>query len=325
MKLIDRSREFLAYAIKKKPAIRVAKGMLSMLDEAHAFIIGERVLGVGQQAIGKLPWNLPFGSTWFEWNLDDDRNEDDKGESQLVADKYSQAFPNGPKIRFGGSAAGGLVIGGFEERLDPGIAVGKVSAASGLFRFTWSPLIPSPCVMISPTIAIIFKDEETGDCSHKLAISPLHESPGGDPFWRSEFDTSEQAAVASETSREAARYLAWQIVGAMCALSCRNIVGEQYTPTPAESKARTRSGGLAPVSYRILKVEIPRSVSGSSGDLDLTNPADPKRLHVVRGHFKNLKDPKFKNPGWHWWPAHLRGSIDKGVVVKDYRIEKSDE
>jgi hypothetical protein len=46
-------------------------------------------------------------------------------------------------------------------------------------------------------------------------------------------------------------------------------------------------------------------------------------FHFCRGHFKTYTEEKplfGKYVGDFWWDAHARGSIKKGLVTKDYKI-----
>ena len=48
-----------------------------------------------------------------------------------------------------------------------------------------------------------------------------------------------------------------------------------------------------------------------------------KALHICRGHFATYTEnnPLFgKLKGTFWKPAHVRGSIEDGIVDKDYRV-----
>lgn len=47
--------------------------------------------------------------------------------------------------------------------------------------------------------------------------------------------------------------------------------------------------------------------------------------HLVRGHFKTYKEdaPLFgKYIGRYWWPPHVRGSLEVGIIEKDYEIRE---
>ena len=46
-------------------------------------------------------------------------------------------------------------------------------------------------------------------------------------------------------------------------------------------------------------------------------------LHICRGHFKDYTRGRglfgrFK--GLYWWDSQVRGTAEKGIVVKDYRV-----
>jgi hypothetical protein len=46
-------------------------------------------------------------------------------------------------------------------------------------------------------------------------------------------------------------------------------------------------------------------------------------LHICRGHFKDYRDGSGlfgKHKGLYFWDMNTRGSVDKGVVVKNYAI-----
>lgn len=326
MKLIDRARNYLEAFLNLYSEDADALMLHSGLHKAHAFIIGTDVFHVGEQAYGKLPWSMPFDETWFEWKLADDPEPEDPA---MIAAFYRNN--PGVHIRDMGAAHYGML----SMRLPESVAARLISAPDVAFdsihyaftfwqffwhrdltqqmlRNKWPTTLAAHGVMIYPDIGLVVKDESPEQTTCRVA--QLWYPNAGPVFWHSELNSTRGCEYGSNRA-----------VSAMAALSCRNVVGVQYTPTAAECKAQRRAGNLEPVAYRTLRVEVPRAAGGGHGDPDLVNPADPKRLHVVRGHFKNLKDPKFKNPGWHWWPAHLRGSLEKGVVVKDYKLDASQE
>lgn len=185
---------------------------------------------------------------------------------------------------------------------------------------SWAPLVYAQHVIINPYLTFAFHDPTKNECDFMIGTVPMDQNrfpDNGIPYW---FLDRPYTPREQEFRGEAEAYVARQIVGAMAAMSCRNITSKLYEPTPAECKNQRKAGNLEPVSYHTLRVEIPRTASGGQGVPDLENPADPRRLHVVRGHFKNLTADRFKEKGWHWWPAHLRGSAEVGSVVKDYLL-----
>ena len=50
-------------------------------------------------------------------------------------------------------------------------------------------------------------------------------------------------------------------------------------------------------------------------------------LHICRGHFKDYRDGRGlfgKHKGLYWWEQNVRGSIEQGVHIKDYRVRTPD-
>ena len=72
--------------------------------------------------------------------------------------------------------------------------------------------------------------------------------------------------------------------------------------------------------YHILQINPMREVLRREGK---SNEVGLKRaLHICRGHFKDYRDHGlFGNQrGVYWWPMHVRGTVEAGMVVKDYSI-----
>ena len=100
-------------------------------------------------------------------------------------------------------------------------------------------------------------------------------------------------------------------------LHCKNIITETVNPPSRLQRATLKRGRIPLCSYKVLKVMLPEHAisNGESGQSDRQ-----VRMHLVRGHFKYLKDDRYKNKGWHWWPAHARGSAELGMIKKEYEV-----
>ncbi|MBZ0291406.1 MAG: hypothetical protein K8L99_02455 [Anaerolineae bacterium] len=103
-------------------------------------------------------------------------------------------------------------------------------------------------------------------------------------------------------------------------LNCKNVELVDYEPS-LRIKQLSEKHHVPLDTYKVLKVNTTRKVyPDREGD---DSPSDPKRLHIVRGHFAHYTDdaPLFgKYTGTFWIPAHVRGDESLGVVVKDYEI-----
>ncbi len=111
-------------------------------------------------------------------------------------------------------------------------------------------------------------------------------------------------------------------------LNCRNIITKTVTPPEKLNRKRIKNKHYPYYSYKVL--EISNTVAkvkdqGSVGwdYLSQTRGAE-NRFHLCRGHFKTYSPerPLFgKHAGTFWWNAQARGSVQEGVVVKDYSID----
>ncbi len=111
----------------------------------------------------------------------------------------------------------------------------------------------------------------------------------------------------------------WIPFFAFALLNCKNVVVETQTPEKKFQKHLQKSGLPPRMTFRTLKIIVPeekKSKHTSNSD----SARAPVRLHMCRGHFKNLQHERFKTKGWVWWPAHIRGSAETGIVVKDYAL-----
>lgn len=106
-------------------------------------------------------------------------------------------------------------------------------------------------------------------------------------------------------------------------LNCRNIVTEDVKQDKLHQKVKGEREHRPFCTYKILKLEVPRRMAERQGDdVEGSEPDEPKmRFHLCRGHFKNLQHERYKQKGWHWWPAHWKGNIELGLVDKSYKLE----
>jgi hypothetical protein len=111
----------------------------------------------------------------------------------------------------------------------------------------------------------------------------------------------------------------WPAFMAFALLHCRNVVTEEVAPPERIQRECAKHGRPPRVTYKTLKVEVPKTVHARQS-YDGGEDDGPKvRFHLCSGHFKNLQHERYRNKGWHWWPAHWRGSADLGRVEKRYQ------
>lgn len=109
---------------------------------------------------------------------------------------------------------------------------------------------------------------------------------------------------------------------ALSFMNCKNVAQVDATDTHGPSDKWLRRQRQPRIEYRVLDINPMKQVLRTEGGSD-TNGLK-KALHICRGHFAHYSEdrPLFgKFTGQFWKPAHVRGNIDQGAVVKDYRVK----
>jgi hypothetical protein len=106
-------------------------------------------------------------------------------------------------------------------------------------------------------------------------------------------------------------------------LHCKNIRVERQTPPQKLSRAFRRRHGRPLTRFHTLQITPMKQVlerEGQSESIGLK-----KALHICRGHFKTFT-PEHKlfgrYTGTYWWAAHVRGTIEQGIALKDYAVNQ---
>ena len=104
-------------------------------------------------------------------------------------------------------------------------------------------------------------------------------------------------------------------------LHCKNVRTEERVPDPGLQKHRMVLGKPPAATFKTLVID-PMRGAGASGSAGAgTGPA--RAYHLVRGHFAvySAERPLFgKHAGTFFVPAHVRGSAEAGIVLKDYAL-----
>lgn len=112
-------------------------------------------------------------------------------------------------------------------------------------------------------------------------------------------------------------YQLWPALMCFSLLHCRNIVEEVHEPSTLGQKVRKREGKPRLMSYRTLKIEVPRAPRKGERAGTLGGDGPKVRLHLCSGHFRELRSERFTNKRGQlvWVPAHLKGSEELGAVT----------
>lgn len=105
-------------------------------------------------------------------------------------------------------------------------------------------------------------------------------------------------------------------------LHCKNVKREETTSSDGPSSKWLRRMKQPRLRYHVLEIEPMKQVLRTEGNVEENGLK--KALHICRGHFATYTDEKplfGRVTGTFWKPAHVRGSIEHGAVVKDYSIK----
>ena len=106
---------------------------------------------------------------------------------------------------------------------------------------------------------------------------------------------------------------------------CKNVKQiDQVADISALGKKWSKRNGNPKFTYKVLQIGDMKHRSSSSSDSPSGETCTPKALHIVRGHFATYtaEKPLFGHiVGTVWKPAHARGDIKAGAVVKDYSFK----
>jgi hypothetical protein len=105
-------------------------------------------------------------------------------------------------------------------------------------------------------------------------------------------------------------------------MNCKNVEVVDNLPTRQQRRSAERENKRPPVTYKTLIIhptwKKKRNVSSSSTGVEMS-------LHICRGHFKDYREGdglgRAHVKGMWWWSPQVRGSAERGRVVKDYEVE----
>jgi len=103
-------------------------------------------------------------------------------------------------------------------------------------------------------------------------------------------------------------------------LNCKNIDTVKNLPPKALNKKRVKSCKQPLFTYKTLVIKP----TGKKQEAQAAQGLWDNRVHLCRGHFKTYTDanPLFgRVTGRFWWQPAVRGDKEKGVVMKDYKVE----
>ena len=103
-------------------------------------------------------------------------------------------------------------------------------------------------------------------------------------------------------------------------MHCNNVSVVEQIPPPRLSRAHERRGHPALVTYKTIVIDGAPQTQRVALQQEPAGIEQP--LSIYRGHFKDYRECGLfgRNKGLYWWNAHLRGSVEHGVVIRDYDV-----
>lgn len=109
---------------------------------------------------------------------------------------------------------------------------------------------------------------------------------------------------------------------AISLLHCKNVTLIDKPVPEKVQRARARRGKEPKFVYKTLEIEPMKQILRTEGQVEKVGLK--QALHVCRGHFKDYREKglfgKESHKGIYWWDMHVRGTLEAGAVVKDYRV-----
>ena len=104
-------------------------------------------------------------------------------------------------------------------------------------------------------------------------------------------------------------------------MHCKNVEFHSVVPPKKLSHKHRRVHGHELIRYHVLDVQPIRRILDKYRK---NNQDDLRRaLHICRGHFKTFTPDApllGRHVGTYWWEPQVRGSQERGTVLKDYRV-----
>lgn len=107
-------------------------------------------------------------------------------------------------------------------------------------------------------------------------------------------------------------------------MNCKNVIRRDETESLAPSAKWIRRQKAPQIKYHVLDINPMKEVLRTEGGIEENGLK--KALHICRGHFATYTEekPLFGHfVGTVWVPAHVRGRVENGLVLKDYRVNSA--
>lgn len=111
-------------------------------------------------------------------------------------------------------------------------------------------------------------------------------------------------------------------------MNCKNVEIVDNPPSRQQRRHAERDGKRPPLTYKTLVIHpTGKKRFMNVGGNPQIHAGDARALHICRGHFKDYRSGtglgKFHVRGVWWWSPQVRGTVERGRVVKDYEVKEA--
>lgn len=135
-------------------------------------------------------------------------------------------------------------------------------------------------------------------------------------------NTPDEDAYIAEN---AMAHIAHVLFVALAFCHCRNVTIKQVAASRQVRRRAERKGELVIEHHQIL-IDTLRKILINYGRYGDADSSLSKAMHLCRGHFARYGSEHGtgklfgKHEGTFWIPQHVKGSVERGVITKDYKI-----
>jgi hypothetical protein len=115
---------------------------------------------------------------------------------------------------------------------------------------------------------------------------------------------------------------------AICFANCQNVTTTEHHQPRQQRRAAERAGRPPLVTFRTIDIGPVTRILREEGQVETTGLG--RALHLCRPHWKHYRAGTYMGrkdaPAMTFRvPLHTRGSLQRGVVLKDYRVLRDKE
>jgi len=139
-------------------------------------------------------------------------------------------------------------------------------------------------------------------------------------IWASPIPSVAQRLKESSEAPLGAYYSSWL---AISLLHCKNVTVRNFEHPVQLQRSRIKRNKLPLINFHTLNIQPMVKILNEEGEAE--NKGVKYALHICRGHFKDYSKGTGlfgRSKGLYWWDAQVRGKVEQGITLKDYKVSE---